>query len=244
MNKYYTYAYLREDGTPYYIGKGSNGRVYCNIGRTIPSPKDKNRILFLKQNLTEEEAFKHEKYMIAILGRKDLGTGILRNLTDGGEGTSGVVISEETRKKLSDVHKGKQYFKGKIHSKETRNKMSESRRAEGHHMYGKTHTEETKRRIGESSKGRIPSIETKNKMSEAHKGEKHYSYGKPLSEDHKRKLSEKFKSLIWITDGVSNKRISKLELIPSGFIRGRTIFSRKQKCKNYNDINNYNISGL
>ena len=35
--------------------------------------KDKSRIIFLKQNLTEEEAFKHEIYMIAVFGRKDLG---------------------------------------------------------------------------------------------------------------------------------------------------------------------------
>lgn len=84
---YYTYAYLREDKTPYYIGKGKNNRAYKKGNRVVlPPPKD--RILILKQNLTEEEAFKHEKYMIAIFGRKDLGTGILRNLTDGGEGSS------------------------------------------------------------------------------------------------------------------------------------------------------------
>jgi len=83
-NRFYTYAYLREDRTPYYIGKGSNDRAF-NSNRRLPVPKDKNRILFLKQNLTEEEAFKHEKYMIDVLGRKDLGTGILRNLTDGGD---------------------------------------------------------------------------------------------------------------------------------------------------------------
>jgi hypothetical protein len=84
---YYTYAYLREDRTPYYIGKGKRGRIYCTRKRVKP-PKDKSRIIFLKQNLTEEEAFKHEKYMIAVFGRKDLGTGILHNMTAGGEGTS------------------------------------------------------------------------------------------------------------------------------------------------------------
>jgi hypothetical protein len=84
---YYTYAYLREDRTPYYIGKGKEDRIY-STDRTYKPPKDKSRIIFLKQNLTEEEAFKHEKYMIAVFGRKDNGTGILRNLTDGGEGGS------------------------------------------------------------------------------------------------------------------------------------------------------------
>jgi hypothetical protein len=44
----------------------------------------------LKRNLTEEEAFKHEIYMIAIFGRKDNGTGILINLTNGGDGVPGM----------------------------------------------------------------------------------------------------------------------------------------------------------
>ena len=94
--EYYTYAYLREDGTPYYIGKGKKDRVYSKQ-RIINKPKDKLRIIFLKQNLTEEEAFKHEIYMIAVFGRKDLGTGILRNMTNGGEGASNP--SQKTIKK-------------------------------------------------------------------------------------------------------------------------------------------------
>jgi hypothetical protein len=84
---YYTYAYLREDRTPYYIGKGKGKRIYSK-NRRINPPRDNSRIIFLKQNLTEEEAFKHEIYMIAVFGRKDLGTGILYNMTDGGDGTS------------------------------------------------------------------------------------------------------------------------------------------------------------
>jgi hypothetical protein len=84
---YYTYAYLREDRTPYYIGKGKGDRIYSTCRRNKP-PKDKSRIILLKQNLTEEEAFKYERYMIAVFGRKDNGTGILRNLTNGGEGAS------------------------------------------------------------------------------------------------------------------------------------------------------------
>ena len=91
---YYTYAYLREDKTPYYIGKGKGDRIYSTQKR-VKQPKDKSRIIFLKQNLTEEEAFKHEEYMIAVFGRKDNGTGILRNMTDGGEGSSNRGTPEE-----------------------------------------------------------------------------------------------------------------------------------------------------
>jgi len=105
-NDYYTYAYLREDKTPYYIGKGRGRRIYCK-NRTIKAPKDKSLILFLKKNLTEAEAFKHEIYMIFVLGRKDLGTGILRNRTNGGDGASGAVVGAETKKKMSEAKKGK-----------------------------------------------------------------------------------------------------------------------------------------
>ncbi len=95
---YYTYAYLREDGTPYYIGKGQGKRINQPSHSVRRPPLD--RRIFLKTNLTEEEAFRHEKYMIAVLGRKDLGTGILRNLTDGGEGPSGVVRTAEQREQV------------------------------------------------------------------------------------------------------------------------------------------------
>ena len=92
MGNYYTYAYLREDNTPYYIGMGSGIRIdkqHLRGCTDIRPPED--RRIKLKQNLTREEAFKHEVYMISVLGRKDLGTGILRNMTDGGDGARGVV---------------------------------------------------------------------------------------------------------------------------------------------------------
>lgn len=99
--EYYTYAYLREDGTPYYIGKGKDRRAYKKgKGETRP-PRDKSRIVILKRNLTEEEAFKHEIYMIAVFGRIDLGTGILRNKTDGGDGASGMVSPPSVREAVS-----------------------------------------------------------------------------------------------------------------------------------------------
>jgi len=110
LNRFYTYAYLREDRTPYYIGKGEGKRVYKRHQKGISVPKDKSRIIFLKQNLIEEEAFKHEIYMIAVLGRKDLGTGILRNRTNGGDGHSGYIASEECRKKRSLVNMGRKFW--------------------------------------------------------------------------------------------------------------------------------------
>jgi len=141
--KYYTYAYLREDRTPYYIGKGSGCRIYCKKGRPCSKPKDKSRIIFLKQNLTEEEAFKHERYMIAVFGRKDLETGILYNKTDGGDGTSGRIKTEEEREKIRERMLGAnnpQY--NKKYTEEERKNLSEKMKGENNPFYGKKHTEE------------------------------------------------------------------------------------------------------
>ena len=96
MKKYYTYAYLREDGTPYYIGKGQKSRAYKRNRRDIK--QGNNRLLILKEFDSEFDAYKHEMYMISLYGRKDIGTGILHNRTDGGDGTSGQVISESHKR--------------------------------------------------------------------------------------------------------------------------------------------------
>ena len=86
MEKYYVYTYLRDDNTPYYIGKGQGKRAWKKYkGETFP-PKNKSFIKIIAHKLTEHEAFLLETKLIKSYGRKDLGTGILRNKSDGGEG--------------------------------------------------------------------------------------------------------------------------------------------------------------
>lgn len=142
--RFYTYAYLREDGTPYYIGKGSGYRAHTDGGRPCKTP-NKERIVILKKDLLEEESYKHEMYMIFVFGRKDKETGILHNKSDGGEGgrTGGVgnfregtkhkektkemigsyhkgkVLSPQTKEKLRKANKGKKWWNNGVESKHT-----------------------------------------------------------------------------------------------------------------------------
>jgi hypothetical protein len=173
---YYVYAYLRSDGTPYYIGKGKEARAFAKSTNHYP-PEDKSRIVFIKENLDEYEALDLEKRMIRWYGRKDLGTGILRNLTDGGEGSSGSVRSEETKRKISEVRKNRKS------SEETKRKISEANKGNKNRS-GHKHSEETRRKISEATKKQ--SEDTRRKRSEAQKGRK-------LSEESRRKISESLK---------------------------------------------------
>ena len=142
MNKYYTYAYLREDGTPYYIGKGQSRRAYDRKKHRVSIPSV-DRILILKSNLTEQEAFKHEIYMISLFGRKDLRTGILLNMTGGGEGTSGYRHTSDRKDKIRQKQLKRWTDEEKTKIKGDKNSF-----------YGKKHTEDTKKRIGILSKKR------------------------------------------------------------------------------------------
>jgi hypothetical protein len=121
MSIYYVYAYLREDQTPYYIGKGKGYRAWDKSGhvkRGINLPPDRSRIILLQEHLTDDQAIALEAKLILRYGRKDLGTGILHNKTDGGvnpilygsrNGMTGKKHSEETLLKISQSKKGSKY---------------------------------------------------------------------------------------------------------------------------------------
>jgi len=88
MNIYYVYQYLREDGTPYYIGKGSKRRAWETHKRANGCdlrPRDRSRIQIIEQDLSESEAWNLEVQLINQHG-KIVDGGLLVNSNNGGEG--------------------------------------------------------------------------------------------------------------------------------------------------------------
>ena len=126
MVMFYTYIYWREDGSPRYVGKGYADR-YNHPRHNVEVPPD-NLITFAVKDTTEEWAFFMEKELIDKWGRLDDGTGILENQTDGGDGTAGRVMSQEEKDKRSEIAKQVNVvpdWTGKKHTEETRRKISE-----------------------------------------------------------------------------------------------------------------------
>lgn len=163
MTIYYVYAYLRKsDNTPYYIGKGKDNRAY-DPNHTVVVPTDRSKIVFLERNLTELGAFAIERRYIRWYGRKDLGTGILRNRTDGGEGASGMKFSPAHRQRIGAAHAGKRHTDERRrnnsiaqstspknyrrHGQFGTNNHMYGRTGEKHHRYNIRHSEETRQLI-------------------------------------------------------------------------------------------------
>lgn len=172
---FYIYRHIRlDDNTPFYIGKGTlikgaksfskeYTRAYSKQGRNtywsniVNSVGYEVEIIFNSDN--ETEVFNKETEFINLYGRKDLKSGILVNMSNGGEGESGrkftkehceriskskkgvSIATEHSRKVASETNKGeKNYFYGK--------KMT----GKDNGFYGKNHTEEFKKKYSYGDK--------------------------------------------------------------------------------------------
>lgn len=155
---FYVYVYLREDLTPYYVGKGNGVRAWIKHQGEVKPPKDKSHIVITHYDLTELWAFALERWYIKWYGRKNNNTGILRNKTDGGEGATGCTAlkgrpkTAEHKKNLSMAKTGKKYPK-----------ISEAKK-------GVAMKEEHKLKISLATQGIPKSEETRARMSQASKG--------------------------------------------------------------------------
>jgi len=113
MFAFYTYMWLRENGIPYYVGKGKSNRAFEGhiVGNHILQAPPKEQII-IQEFDSEYDAFVAEKFLIQYFGRKDKKTGCLRNLTDGGQGQSNP--SDEVRYKIGCGNRGKSLTQDRI----------------------------------------------------------------------------------------------------------------------------------
>jgi hypothetical protein len=139
MSNYYVYSYsVPGEDHPFYIGKGKDGRwlvhlkpcklskrthFYCQL-KNLLSTGAAPIVKKVLDNLTEQQAFDLEKFLIKFYGRLDLGTGCLCNHTDGGEGAAGYKHTPAALEKMAAAAKNI--------SSITRQKMSKARRERVH----------------------------------------------------------------------------------------------------------------
>lgn len=209
---YYTYIYL--DPTqpghftysgvsflfePFYVGKGSGYRKFIHLTRDIKYESNKlkaRKIAKLQNDFNlreyivtipaedEESAFSMERMLVAEIGRRDLRTGPLCNLMDGGG--EACVVGPLTREKQSKAKLGKTYEErfGGVRACEI--KLSKSIKSTGanNHYFGKKHTPDMIARIVANR--------------EYASGTEHHMYGKTHTDEVKKKLSESHKKLVGV----------------------------------------------
>lgn len=155
--KFYVYAYIRNDGALSYVGKGTGNRAFLKKNKR-GRPADDSKIKIIQRGLFEQEACDLEIDLIKKYGRKDLGTGILINPTNGSKGASN--FSSLTKDKVAFAK---------------RNESSEIRRKRSVTASNRTRNPlsvETKQKISVANTGKKRSSAAKKKMSDAKIGKK------------------------------------------------------------------------
>lgn len=200
-NQYYVYAYLRENGTPYYIGKGKNKRAWDKTSHTIKPPTNKNFIVIMESGLTELGALALERFYIRWYGRKDINTGILRNMSDGGDGS---------RPGPEVIEKIKRARKKQIFSDETKEKLSRISKE-------RWETEDYRQKM------KIIFTETNQKPEKRLKSAHKTKRNRQWVENQAKSLRGKPNSVsntIWYNNGIISIRSKEGEQ-PEGFVKGR-----------------------
>jgi hypothetical protein len=189
-NKFYVYAhYIPGEPQPFYVGRGCNKRAYRLDGRSkwwkSIVKKYGYEVKILYEKLSNSMANEIEKQLIAEYGRRDIGTGCLVNLTDGGNGMVGLVVTDEHRKNnsealkaLGDNHPSRQESQ-RLRMKENnpakrpevREKISRNSAMKNPEIVAKLRnrkrSEETKRKISEANRKRVRTSESKEKTRQS-----------------------------------------------------------------------------
>lgn len=167
-NNFYIYRHIRPDTNEvFYIGKGyllskshsfrakeksRRNKWWQNI---VAKNNGEYKIEIMYECATEKEANEKEIEFINLYGRKDLGNGTLVNLTNGGDGSAGIIASKETREKLSKLFGGENHPNfGKKLSAEVCLKKSESMKKSPHNLKGKKLPDWWKDKMRESKLGK------------------------------------------------------------------------------------------
>ena len=146
-NNSYVYRHKRFDKNEIFyigIGKISNyKRAYTKHHRNIHwnniINKTEYSVEILVNNMSWEEACELEEFLILLYGRIDLKTGTLVNLTNGGDGRNGYIVTEDRKIQLSKLKKGVK------RSKDTCDKISKARKGM---KFTEEHRENLRKNIG------------------------------------------------------------------------------------------------
>jgi len=256
--KYGSYEFKYE---PFYVGKGNGKRCDIINNRTCYFKNKINRIkesgleplvIKLKEDLGEEQSFVLEFKLIKLIGRRDLGKGPLVNFTNGGEGTSGRVCTEETRELMKKNHvdvKGEKHpmfgvhrygsdspMFGKKHSEETKRRQSEKMKGENNPMFGKYHSKETKKLMRENHvdfKGENGPFYGKHHSRETKKLIREKKKGIYPSEETKRKQSEKKKGK-YLGEDNPNSTLTKKKIIKIWKYLNEGVLTQREIAKKFN----------
>ena len=130
---FYVYVYRdprpSKNNQPVYVGKGTGNRDLSHWSKGSHNKPFQDFISHLKQRNfvatcervfeteNEQEAFAKEMQLIELYGRRDNKTGALFNRTDGGEGASGAIRTEEEKLvtgRFSKDHWADQTYRAKV----------------------------------------------------------------------------------------------------------------------------------